>query len=83
MAVTLSEKEQRALAKGKCPHCGGTELQKIDPDMRFRFYLECTKCRAVYYCHYPDPPVLADWVGTPLPVFWREREKGMVGDGIG
>lgn len=71
----LTEQEQRILAKGKCPHCAGT-LQKIDPHMRYHFYLECRKCTATYYCHYPDAPVRMDF-SPPLPVFWRElKEKG-------
>ncbi len=77
----LNEQEQRKLAKGKCPHCGETELRKMGP--RFHFYLSCTKCRAVYYCHYPRPPVLAEWVvETPSSVFWRElKDKGDKADG--
>ncbi len=76
MVQILNEQEQRRLAVGKCPHCGET-LRKIDPGMRYHFYLECCKCKAIYYCHYPDAPVRMDFLGPPLPVFWRElKEKG-------
>ena len=72
----LNEQEQRKLAEGKCPDCGGP-LQKIDPDMRYHFYLECRKCTATYYCHYPRAPVRME-SHPPLPMFWRElREKGV------
>ena len=65
-----NEQEQRKLAKGKCPDCGG-KLDKIDPGMRYHFYLECSKCKSVYYCHYPRAPVRMS-SQPPLPVFWRE-----------
>ena len=77
MVYILNEQEQRKLAKGKCPHCGGP-LKKIDPGMRYHFYLECRKCTATYYCNYPDVPVRMDFSHRPLSVFWRElSEKGV------